>query len=294
VRGAHRRAISRIGISILALVASREARAQESPDQAKAACIEAAESAQRLRGAGHLLEARTKLHQCAAEACPALIRNDCTTWLAQVVNATPSVVFVAEVGGESAIDVSVSLDGKRLTEQLDGNPIEVDPGIHIFVFEHTGLAPIEKRVVVAQHETGKILSVAWPAPSRPRAIRTEAPPPTSTPSLGRALGWSAVGLAAAGIVVGSVAGILTFNASSSAQAACPSNVCKAGGLADIDRAQTDATVADISFAVGIAAALVGGYLVLRHEPQAQSAVRLMFGPKLASHEAGAWLGAQFE
>jgi hypothetical protein len=108
------------------------------------------------------------------------------------------------------------------------------------------------------------------------------------------VGWSALGLAAAGIAVGSVAGILTFDERSTARAACPNNVCKPGGVADVNQAQMDATVSTVGFAVGAAAALIGGYLVLRHEPQAQSAVRLTFGPKVALHEAGAWLGVQFE
>jgi hypothetical protein len=296
-------------VSIVDLVV-RAAGAKPSRDEVVAACVAAAEGAQQLRGDGDLLQARGVLRRCADEACPALIRKDCTTWFVEVTEAIPSVIFTAQVGDQSVFDVSVSEAGKPLTEQLDGNPIEVNPGIHAFVFERAGLPTIEKRSIVAQHEKGKNLSVAWPSPRTEMAPNAPvappdtraAPPnvPMATPnaysalSPGRIVGWSAVGLAAAGVAVGSVAGILTFDEKSTARAACPNNVCRPGGVADVHQAQVDATVSTVGFAVGAAAALLGGYLVLRNEQQAQSAVRLTFGPKVALREAGAWLGVQFE
>jgi len=289
-------------VSIVEFVV-REAGAKPSRDEVVGACVAAAESAQQLRGDGDLLQARGALRRCTDEACPALIRKDCTTWFVEVTEAIPSVIFTAQVGDQSVFDVSVSEAGKPLTVQLDGNPIEVNPGIHAFVFERAGLPTIEKRSIVAQHEKGKNLSVAWPSPRTELAPNAPATPPIapaappsaySAMSPGRVVGWSALGLAAAGVAVGSVAGILTFDEKSTARAACPNNVCRPGGVADVNQAQTDATVSTVGFAVGAAAAMLGGYLVLRSEPQAQSAVRLTFGPKVALHESGAWLGVQFE
>jgi hypothetical protein len=50
----------------------------------KAACVEAAESAQVLRKAGNVSEARKKLALCAAPACPAVVSADCARWQSEI------------------------------------------------------------------------------------------------------------------------------------------------------------------------------------------------------------------
>jgi hypothetical protein len=215
-----------------------------------------------------------------------------------VGEAIPSVIFTAKLDDESVFDVSVSVDGTAMTTQLDGKPIELNPGLHAFSFEHKGSPPIEKRLIVAPHETGQIVSVAWkaavvaPSLTAPTAIEPEAHRGLSA---GRVLGWTTLGLAVAGVAVGSITGVMMFSERSSAQTACPNNVCKPGGMDDIDRARTDATVSTIGFAVGGAAAVLGGYLVLRPEHQRPSTVGfLTIGPMVSLHEGGVWLRAQFE
>jgi hypothetical protein len=280
------------------LAAPREARSQ-SPDDVTRSCAAPYESAQQHRNAGDLLKSRDDLRRCSATTCPALIQSDCTSWLAQVTEAIPSVVFMAKLDDESVLDVSVSVDGAAVAAQLDGKPVELNPGLHTFSFERKGFSPIEKKLIVAPHQTGQIVSVGWKSPSvaalptaAPTAIEPEA---HAGASPGRVLGWTSLGLAVAGVAVGSVTGVMMFSARSSAQTACPNNVCKPGGLDDIDHARTDATVSTIGFAAGAVAAVLGGYLVLRPERQRQSAIRsLAIGPMASLQEGGVWLRAQFE
>ena len=265
------------------------------------ACVVAYESAQETRNAGNLLKARDDLRRCAATSCPTLIQNDCTTWLAQVSEAVPSVVFAAKVDGESVFDVVVSADGKRVADQLDGKPVEVNPGLHAFAFERSGQPTIEKKLIVAPREVGQVVSVSWKsspaielttASAAPSRAGVEARPPMPA---GRIVGWSAVGLAGAGIAVGSAFGLMMFGARDSAIAECPNNICRSGGLDDISRARTDATISTIAFAVGAGASLLGAYLLIRPEARPLSAVRSWTaGPTASSRGAGAWVGVEFE
>jgi hypothetical protein len=282
---------------VAALATSREARSQSTDDTTQS-CVEPHQSAQQHRNAGDLLRSRDDLRRCSATTCPALIQNDCTTWLAQVVDAIPSVVFVAKLDDDGVFDVAVSVDGKPVTPQLDGKPVELNPGLHTFVFERHGFPPIEKKSIVTPRERGQLVSVSWKSPSvTPLPIATIVPTSEAHKgaSAGRVVGWSALGLAVAGIAVGSVAGVMTFSARSSAQTACPNNRCMAGGLDDIDHARTDATVSTVGFTVGAAAAALGAYLVLRPEHEARSALQWMtVGPMVSLHEGGAWIGGRFE
>jgi hypothetical protein len=76
----------------LAVSIARAAAADPPP---KAACAHAAEDGQRLRTEGKLREARESFTACAAERCPALVRSDCSGWLAEVEAAVPTVVIRA-------------------------------------------------------------------------------------------------------------------------------------------------------------------------------------------------------
>jgi len=52
--------------------------------QDKQACVSAYEEGQQLRKAGKLTSARARLLTCAQEGCPAVLRKDCTVWVAEV------------------------------------------------------------------------------------------------------------------------------------------------------------------------------------------------------------------
>jgi hypothetical protein len=275
-------------------------------------CVDAYEVGQQSRNAGDLLKARDDFRRCASAACPSLIVNDCTAWLAQVSEAVPSVVFTAKVDFESVFDVVVSADGVRVANQLDGKPVELNPGLHTFVFERAGQPPIEKKLIVPRHEVGLVVSASWQATppagasgsptgvSPAAALSTtgrEAPAPANRgPSTGRIVGWSVLGLGGAGVLVGSVFGLMMFGARDSAIAECPNNICRPGGLDEIRRARDDATTSTIAFSLGAGASVVAAYLLIRPEPAKSRSVVGSWtgGPTFSSRGAGVWIGATFE
>jgi hypothetical protein len=289
----------------------------QTANAATPSCVKAYEVGQQSRNGGDLLKARDDFRRCASPSCPSLIQNDCTTWLAEVSEAVPSVVFTAKVDFESVFDVTVSADGVRVATQLDGKPVELNPGLHTFVFEREGQPPIEKKLIVARNEVGLVVSASWkstppggtsasrtggsptglsPAGVLPTPGRDAASRASHGPSTGRIVGWTVLGLGSVGVVVGSVFGAMMFSARDSAIAECPNNICRPGGLDEIRRARDDATISTVAFSLGAGASVVGAYLLIRPEPaKSQSAVRSWrAGPTFSSRGAGAWIGADFE
>jgi hypothetical protein len=125
----------------------------------KAACVSSSEKAQQLRNAGKLNEAREQLVICGRAECPKLIQADCTQWMREVLDIVPTVVPAAkDRRGRDIVDVKVSIDGKIVTEALDGKAITVDPGVHTFKWEARGAAPVEEQMVVRQGERNRLVT----------------------------------------------------------------------------------------------------------------------------------------
>jgi hypothetical protein len=138
--------------------------ASASPAQAdaRAECVAASEKAQQARNAGKLSEAREQLGLCGRSECPKLIQQDCTQWMSEVLSVLPSIVPAAkDRGGRDLIDVRVSIDGKPMAETLDGKPVPVDPGVHVFKFETKGAPPVDEKIVVKQGEKNRIVTVTF-------------------------------------------------------------------------------------------------------------------------------------
>ena len=97
------------------------------------ACIEAHAAGQTERDAGRLLSAQAQFVSCTAEACPPMIRRECVALGESASAMTPSVVLVAQDGEGRAIEgARATIDGVRAITQLDGRPLELDPGQHRF------------------------------------------------------------------------------------------------------------------------------------------------------------------
>jgi hypothetical protein len=115
-----------VGSSLLALVLAAP------PVHADAeGCAKSYERAQSLRQDAKLLEARSELLVCAQDACPAVLRKDCVTWLSEVTAQTPSIaVRVHGKDGCDRPDAQITLDGTLVPRGAEGRPIAVNPGSH--------------------------------------------------------------------------------------------------------------------------------------------------------------------
>jgi hypothetical protein len=221
------------------------------------------------------------------------------------------------------------VDDGLLTAAAVGTRLPLDPGDHTIEASAPGYQTWRTRITIGSGQTVSTVTVPRLvealAPSAPAAPTAPSSPPVDSPEVARdatieesatgsrgagapgapvmsnphILTWTAVGIAGAGIVVGTTFGALTFGARDSARSECPNNRCTPGGIDDIRHARTDATVSTIGFGVGIAAAAAAGYLLIRGDGGSSAAptaaVRpITIVPGVSAHEASVSILGRFQ
>lgn len=243
-----------IGCAMAIASATGTARADE-----QKACVAASEKAQQLKNAGKLSEAREQLVVCGRESCPKLVQQDCSEWMRELLSSLPSIVPGArDKKGRDLVDVRVSVDGKVVTETLDGKPIALDPGVHRFRFETKHAPPVDEQVVVRQGEKNRILTVTFATPDDKTVV---GPPPKEDHGRGPPIVAYAFG--GAGLIVGAVALVIDLGANSDAQKlrdTCAPN-CRQEEVDDIDKRYT---LAGVTAGIGGALFLTGVVLLVVH------------------------------
>ena len=248
----------------------------------KAACAHAAEEGQRLRAESKLREARESFTACAAERCPAVVRTDCSGWLAEVEAAVPTVVVRAvasEEQGRELYDVEVRVDGVVQTSKLDGRELPVNPGEHHFAFSTVGRVPAEDDIVIRVGEKHRLLTIALPLvnPPPPPVIVKPPPPPPPPPRLGTGTKVLLIGGGVA-LLAGAAVGTSAWIDERSLRRSC----APACDPADVDSARLRLRIADASMLVGVAALTTAAVLIwTRPEAPAVSVAPLSGGALVA-------------
>jgi hypothetical protein len=197
---------------------------------------------------------------------------------------TPSVTFA--VSGAAA--PTVLLDGTRLDPSTLALPRRVNPGEHVAVASAPGRS--EARATFALHERESLnvpLALGPPAIDAPAPRVTREEPVHVTGGGTSPLVYVGFGTAVVGVVVGSIAGIVSATKTSSIKARCPNDACGPDTHSELVQARTTAIVADVAFGVAILGAGLGvvGLLVGRprdaHASGAAS-IRLVAGPGTAA------------
>ena len=186
--------------------------------------------------------------------------------------------------------IEVRVDEGPFASTAIGSPLPLDPGEHQIEARAPGHVSWHTSITVPPDHAALTVTVPPLDPDRTAATSAEpaeestepesepAPSPTSStppgdavPAQSRLLLWSAAGLGSAGILAGTVLGVMTFSARDSARSECPNNQCVPGGLDEIARARTYATLSTVAFGAGLAGAIVTGYLLIREGSQASRA-----------------------
>jgi hypothetical protein len=141
--------------AIITALTVHSAAAEPTQDQ----CVDAYTTSQQLRADGALRKAHERLLVCASDRCPQVMQPDCVAWLREVEQQIPSVVVRAKLGGSDVADVRVLMDGVEIAPRLDGRAINVDPGQHVFSFEHAGTTPASKTVLINEGERARVIDV---------------------------------------------------------------------------------------------------------------------------------------
>jgi hypothetical protein len=270
-----------LGLSACAALSAGLARADGAPPTPagrvdKATCLTAVTSGQRLRDTHKLVAAREQFRVCGRSECPAVVRSDCASWLAELDKTLPTVVLSAKDGaGRYVVDVRVSVDGQPLVGKLNGQAVAVDLGLHTFRFERLDDASkvATQQALVKEGEKAQSVSVvlseagsAAPPPSSSADAASDGsarpattpPPSTSTPgSTFRLLGLVLGGAGVVGMGVGT--GIALDAKSKDNRAANETGTAQKN---DSVSAVNEGNVATVVLVVGAAMAAAGVVLWL--------------------------------
>ena len=253
------------------------------------ACIAASEGSLSLRQHGQLHEALKQLAVCSDASCPDEVKAECSRRIEDVKAAMPTLILAAKDGsGNDLYDVKVSMDGAPLATTLDGRPLSVDPGEHLFVFEEAGQAPVEKKLVLREgdHDRREGVVLGPPPPPIPPT-----PPASSRPTwwtTQRILALVSGGVGLVGVGLGTSWGLYAISSQNQEKKNCSAASCNNGPQANVDysSAKNNATASDVSFAAG-AAFLAAGAVLWFTAPSVQIA------PAVGSRSGGLVLGGSF-
>lgn len=272
-----------------ALTLSGAARADEVEE-----CAAAAEKGQELRDQSKLVEARASLVRCAQSSCPKLIRGDCEKWLPEIEARIPTVVLRAidDTGGDLA-SVKVERNGGPWLDKIDGSAVQVNPGAIKLRLSAEGFEPVEKEVVVAEGQRGRIIEIRMvrsgsggATPGTP-AQATTTPPDDDGGSGPGPLPWIVGGIGVAGLGTFAITQILASGEVSDVEDGC--GATKSCTDAELDPIRTKLTISAIGLGVGIAGlgASIAMFALMGGDSKSDSALRVT--PVVGPTTAGAFV-----
>jgi len=90
--------------------------------------------------------------------CPALVRDECTTWLGELDAVTPSIVFAAvDEQQRDVLGLRIQLNGKSLDNYVEGRAVSLDPGAYEVRFEAQGYEPVVQKISLRDGEKGRVI-----------------------------------------------------------------------------------------------------------------------------------------
>ncbi len=221
-------------------------------DASKEICANAFERTQETRRASQLLEAKRQALTCASKSCPALLADPCLSWLEELDAAIPSVVVAVLDATGSDRRSPVTVDGEPAPEVDAGRPLPLDPGPHLFETTVDGEVVRAEVVLRAGEQLRRITLRAKPIP-----------PPDASDTPLTTVGWVALSIGAAGVIVGTVTGVLALSKKADLDEVCVDRSrCPSDRAPDIDTMNTLAHVSTAGFIVGALGVVAGTVLLL--------------------------------
>jgi hypothetical protein len=231
--------------------------------------------ARALVGLGRLVEASERYQLVIREGVP---KGSPASWKKAVEDAQnesaalePRLAWVV-IHVMGPLDPELTVDGVRVPEGAIGARRAADPGKSEIRASAPGFEPESQLVTLKEGEEQVVTLVLKKSPSGPKPPPEAQPAPATEPPReqpSRVPAWVAFGVGGAGLVVGSIAGILALGAHSDLEDQCPNRHCKPANdaerqamEADRSRYHTLGTVSGVGFVVALAGAGTGAVLLV--------------------------------
>jgi len=168
---------------------------------------------------------------------------------------------------------AISWDGKPLDPAKIGGYLEANPGPHRVVGVAAGFPNVTRDLELAEGQALQVVLAFTTEPAAaPAPLTSTSAPPTgdvhAAPLRKPVLLWVGVAVTAAGVAVGSVAGVYSLSQTSKAKDFCDAQQCSPDAQPHIDSAKTFANVSNVAFAVGVAGAGLAVWQFLAHRSDA--------------------------
>jgi hypothetical protein len=194
-------------------------------------------------------------------------------------------IVVQASGGGDVPNEKVLLDGAPVNTASLGVRRAIDPGAHVLSVTGDGFKPAEVRFQVTE---GAAVDAPVTLEKDPNAVIAPPPvPPTGTdlhafpqPALPppgpeqpaassspRYLPWTAIGIGGAGLVLGTVAGVIAMGKHSDLAKVCGGGVCGSDQQSSVDSYHSMATLSTVGFIVG-GVGVAAGVILLLVQPSA--------------------------
>jgi hypothetical protein len=211
----------------------------------------------------------------------------------------PTLTITVAAGADLP-DLVVTRDDQKVGRAEWGTPIPIDPGAHAILASAPGhktwqtqarvdgpgtKASVEIPALASDSKPALHAVEAVPAPSAPPPPPSSSPPSSAGGSTQRVLGVVVAGVGLAGVVVGSVFGVIAKSQESDATPHCSGTECDAAGISALNQAHSAATVSTIGFVAG-AAAIAAGVVIYLVAPRGSPGTGLFLAPGSAGSMAG--------
>jgi hypothetical protein len=205
----------------------------------------------------------------------------------EIKGVTPKLAWVT-VTLKDPPTSSVTVDGIEIPKAALDVKRAVNPGRHVLKATADGYGPTTTTIEMKEGEAKAVTLVldalsgsarpspATPAPasgvesSVPVASADSSDVASSSGSRQRTYGFIGLGVGAAGLIVGGVAGLVAMGKHNSLESDCPNGKCAPNGQTTIDSFRSMATVSTVGFVVGAVAAAGGATLLLTAPRHAQT------------------------
>ncbi len=197
----------------------------------------------------------------------------------------------------------VTVDDVEVAPLLLGEPMALNPGHHVIVGKNAdGISKTEDIDLVERDvkDVELLVPVAKPAVvtaplEQPKVVYGPTEAPSRRSATANVMVWGGFGLAAVGVVVGGVTGMMTLKKAGEVKDQCENGICAPQAQSDLDGAKTLGQISTISFVVAGVGAAIGVVGLLLPRTSAQTA--LHFGEarrtSLYVGPGGAALGGTF-